>query len=81
MLIGARPIAVKVAVTAFFVVGFVGWASGLSSFACCKRALCGALVMYVATAAAVKMFNRILLNALIEDQLRQNGDRSDGRRR
>ena len=61
----ARSIAVSIAVICFFGLSFVGWISGLSPFTCCKRALVGATLSYIAASLAVKVINAILTNAMI----------------
>lgn len=45
--------------------------SGLSLFVCCKRALIGAVIAYMAGGWAVKAINAILVRAMIENQLNQ----------
>jgi hypothetical protein len=52
-----RSIAMKIAVVCFFVLGFIARMSRLSSAVCCKRALIGALVAYIAGAWAAKGIN------------------------
>ena len=71
MLLHVRSIAVHIAVICFFVLSFVGWISGLSLLVCCKRALIGAAVAYIAGGWAVKAVNAILIHAMIENQVDQ----------
>lgn len=71
MLIQDRLIAIKIAVFCFFALSIIGWVSGLSSFVCCKRALIGAVITYIAGIWAVKAINAILVNAMIENQVNQ----------
>lgn len=66
-----RSIAVTVAVICFFVLSFICWMSGLSTFVCCKRAIIGAAIAYAAGAFAVKAINAILMNAIITNQMNQ----------
>lgn len=66
-----RPIAISVAVVCFFGLGLVGWASSLAPFTCCKRALAGAVLAYIAAALAVKAINAILTSAMITSQMNQ----------
>lgn len=68
MLLHIRRTAVGVAVTSFFGISLIGWISGISPFVCCKRALAGAGLAYVATVLAVKAINSVLLRAIITDQ-------------
>jgi len=83
-----RSIAVSIAVICFFGLSFISWISGLSPFTCCKRALTGAAVAYIAASLAVKAINAILTNAMITSQLKrgsreteseQKGKASDSR--
>lgn len=69
MLLHDRSIAINVAVLCFFVLSFIGWFSGLSLFICCKRALIGAMIVYLTGGWAVKAINAILVNAMIENQV------------
>ena len=71
MLLHVRSIAINIAVICFFALSFIGWISGLSLLVCCKRALIGALVTYIAGGWAVKAINVILVNAMIKNQMNQ----------
>jgi len=71
MLLHDRLIAIKIAVFCFFALSFIGWMSGLSSFVCCKRALVGAVITYIAGIWAVKAINAILVHAMIENRMNQ----------
>jgi len=66
MLIHVRPIAISLAVMAFFGLSFVGLFNGLSPFTCCKRSLIGAALAYIVTSLVVKIINAILINAIID---------------
>ena len=66
-----RSIAVSIAVICFFVLSLVGWICGLSPFVCCKRALIGAALAYIAGGWAVRAINAILVNAMIANQMNQ----------
>ncbi len=66
-----RSIALSIAVISFFVLSLIGWVSGLSPFVCCKRALIGAALAYIAGSWAVKAINAILVNAMIRDHMNQ----------
>ncbi len=71
MPLNIRPIAVSAAVIFFFGVAVIGWVSKLPPFTCCKRALIGAVLAYVAVALAVKAINSILINAMIANKMNQ----------
>lgn len=69
-----RSIAVSIAVVCFFVMSLIGWGSGLAPFVCCKRALTGAVLVYIGAGWAVKAVNNILVGAMIANRT----DQSDG---
>ena len=69
-----RSIAVSIAVICFFVLSIIGGVCGLSPFVCCKRALIGAVLAYIAGGWAVKAINAILIDAIITNQV----DQQDG---
>ena len=71
MLLHDRSIAINIAVICFFALSIIGWLSGLSTFVCCKRALIGAVITYIAGGWAVKAINAILIHAIIENQMNQ----------
>jgi hypothetical protein len=71
-----RSIAVSVAVICFFVLSIIGGVCGLSPFVCCKRALIGAILAYIAGGWAVRAINAILVDAMIANQVNQQ-DNSD----
>jgi len=66
MPLNVRSIAVSVSVLSFFALSFIGWLSGLSTYVCCKRAIAGALIVYVVGSVAVKAVNAVLIDAMIE---------------
>ena len=66
-----RSIAVSIAVVCFFVLSIVGGVSGLSPFVCCKRALIGAIIVYIAAGWAVRAINAILVDAMVTNQINQ----------
>ncbi len=74
-----RPIAVSTAVVCFFAIGVVGSLSGLSPYTCCRRAVLGAALGYLAAALAVRAINAILTQAMITDRVRKEnvGDNKD----
>jgi hypothetical protein len=66
-----QSIAVSGAVVCFFAIGIIGSISGLAPGACCKRALLGAIVAYVATRVASRAINAILVQAIIDHQMKK----------
>lgn len=68
MPLSARYIGVTVAVICFFCLSFISWISGLPPFTCCKRAVIGAAVAYVAAGLVVRAINTILISAMITSQ-------------
>ncbi len=78
MPLNVRPIAVSIAVICFFALSLIGWVSGLSPFTCCKRALTGAAIAYIAAALAVKAINAILMNAMITKQMNRQKEKNRG---
>ena len=78
MLLPVRSVAVSVAVIFFFGLSVVGCISGVSPFTCCKRALAGAVLAYIAATWAVKAINYILVNAMITHQLNQQKEKNSG---
>jgi len=73
-----RSIAVSIAVICFFSLSLIGWFSGLSPFTCCKRALAGAVLAYIAGAWAVKAINAILISAMITNQMKRQEEKNSG---
>jgi hypothetical protein len=78
MLLDVRSTAINIAVVFFFGIGVVGWVSGLSPAVCCKRALLGAVGMYIAAAVAIKIFNAIVMNAAINAETNRRKERANG---
>lgn len=74
MPLNVRSIAVSMAVICFFVMSMIGWSSGLAPFVCCKRALIGAVLVYLGGGWAVRAINTILVNAMIASRM----DQQDG---
>ncbi len=75
-----KSIAVSIAVICFFGLSLIGWISGLSPFICCKRALVGAALAYIAGAWAVRAINAILISAMITNQMNQQKEKNSGGR-
>jgi hypothetical protein len=71
MPLDSRSIAISTAVLCFFCLSFIGWISNLAPFTCCKRAVAGALIAYIATKLTVKAINIILTNAMIMSHMKQ----------
>ena len=69
MLLDVRSIAVSCSVICFFVMSLIGWGSGLAPFVCSKRALVGAVLVYLGASWAVRAINVILVNAVAADQV------------
>ena len=76
MPLSTRTIAVSVAVICFFGLSFIGWVSKLSPFICCKRAVTGATLAYIAVVYAVKAINAIVINAMITQQMNQQKEKN-----
>ena len=74
MPLNVRSIAVSIAVICFFVMRLIGWVSGLAPFVCCKRALIGAVLVYVGASWAVGAINIILVNAMIANEMDRQDD-------
>ena len=76
-----RSVAVSISILCFFGLSLVGWISGLSPYVCCKRAIAGAILSYLAASFAVKAINMILIDAMIanrQDKI-NSGDSVSGR--
>jgi hypothetical protein len=73
-----RSIAVSIAVICFFVLSIIGGVCGLSPFVCCKRALIGAVLAYIAGGWAVRAINAILVDAMIANQMNRQDDSGFG---
>ncbi len=78
MPLNGKSIAVSVAVLAFFGIAIVGWSSGLAPFTCCKRALIAAVVSYLVVVCAVKAINTVVVNAMINNQVKEQERQTDG---
>jgi len=74
MPLNVRSIAVSIAVVFFFGLSVVGLLSGLSTSVCCKRAVTGAVLVYIAAGLAVRAINSILVNAMINNQVKRQKD-------
>lgn len=74
MPIETKPLAIKIAVTIFFICAIAGWANSVSCEVCCKRGLLGAFIAYIVTTFALKIVNAILIQAIITKQIKKNSD-------
>ncbi len=72
----ARYIAVSTAVICFFALGIIGSIGGLSPDVCCRRAVLGAVVAYVAAHVAVQAIAAILTRAMIASQIHKDEEQS-----
>ncbi len=72
MVLQPRPIACRSAVIGFFALSIVGTIVGLAPDTCCKRALIGTVIIYLATSAAVNTINAILTGAMIASQINKD---------
>ncbi len=77
MPLNAKSIAVSVAVLAFFGIAIVGAGSGLATLTCCKRALIAAVVSYLVVVIAVKAINTVVINAMINNQVKEQQEQTD----
>ena len=68
MPLNARSISVNIAVMSFFVLGFVCWFRGLPPVVCCRRAIIGSVIAYIAGMWFIKIINVILMDAVITRQ-------------
>jgi hypothetical protein len=78
MLIHVRPIAISMAVIAFFGFSFVGAFYGLAPLTCCIRAFLAAALIYIITATAVKIVNAILTSAIIDSHINKQKETTRG---
>lgn len=78
-----RSIAVSAAVLCFFALGIVGSIGGLAPDVCCKRAMLGSVVAYIAAVIGVRIINAILTHAMISSQINKDrellGDSQDAK--
>jgi len=72
----ARHIAVSTAVICFLALGIIGSLGGLSPDVCCRRALLGAVVAYVAAHVAVQAIAAILTRAMIASQIQKDKEQA-----
>lgn len=78
MPLDVRKIAIRTAVIFFFILGLLGWSSGFEPFTCCKKAVVGAVLAYIAAAVAVKIVNAVLIRVLVDEQMEKNQEGNSG---
>jgi hypothetical protein len=71
-----RSAAVSTAVVCFFLVSIVGSLGHLAPFTCCKRALLGAVVAYIAGGAAARTINAILTQAMVTGHVNKDKEKA-----
>jgi hypothetical protein len=64
-----RVIALSSAVLGFFALSFAGVSAGLCPSTCCRRAVLGSIVIYLAASVAVGIVNGVLTRAMVSSQL------------
>ncbi|MBN2588252.1 MAG: hypothetical protein JXA96_00185 [Sedimentisphaerales bacterium] len=68
-----RKVSINIAVIFFFSLSIVTLISGLSPFTCCKRAIIGAVIVYIAASIAVRLINLVLIDAMVSKKMEQFG--------
>ena len=71
MPLNVRKVSINFAVIFFFILSVITLLSGLSPFTCCKRAVVGAVLTYIAANIAVRLINLILIDGMITNQMEQ----------
>ena len=69
MPLNVKTIAVNISVIFFFSFSLIGWIYGLSPYVCCKRAVIGAFLAYIASVIVVRIINAILIEAMIDNKI------------
>lgn len=67
-----RKISINIAVIFFFSLSIVMLLSGLPLYTCCKRAIIGAILVYIAAGISVRLINMILIDAMVTKQMEQD---------
>ncbi len=62
-----KRIAVTLSVMVFFAIAIVGWACGLSPYACSVKAVVGAIMIYVVARLAGRFVVRIVADVMVGD--------------
>ena len=81
MPINVRKAAVNLAVICFFGLSIVTMLRGLSPFTCCKRAIIGAVLVYIAANITVRLINIILIDAMVTKQVEDHGNSENRQKR
>ena len=81
MLIHSRPVAISAAVISFFGVSFAGVFKGLTPWVCCKRALIGAVLAYIACSIAVTIIDAVITKAVIDGHMNKQLSEKTGKAR
>jgi hypothetical protein len=66
-----KKIAIQTAVLLFFAMSLVGWVCGLPTSTCASRAAIGATATFVIVRLAGQLIVRVLVNAIIDQQINQ----------
>ena len=69
MPLNVRKVSVNLAVICFFILSIITSLGGLSPFVCCKRAMAGAVLIYIVSGIAVRLINMILIDAMITGRI------------
>ena len=77
MPLNVRKVSVNLAVICFFILSIITSMSGLPPFVCCKRAITGAILIYIASVIAVRLINMILIDAMITGQIESSQKTKD----
>ncbi len=72
MPLDTRKISINIAVIFCFILSIIMLISGLPPFTCCKRAVIGAVIVYIITIIAVRLINLILIDAMVLKQMENN---------
>lgn len=67
-----KRVAVKAAVLLFFIIAVTAWISRCSPATCAMRAMMGAVAAYYIVSIAGKLCVKVLIHALVEDQMRKH---------
>ena len=73
-----KRVAVQVAVVIFFLMALAGWISGHPIATCASRAFWGAAVFYCIVRFAGQLVVKVLINALVDEQVRQQEEAKQG---
>ena len=74
MPLNVKTISINIAVICFFGLCVVALLSGLSPYICCKRAIIGAVIVYISANFTVRLINIILFDAMITQHIEQENN-------